>query len=874
MATINQIKVGDTVYDIAASGYGYGVCSTAAEDTAKTVTINDYNLKSGIVVIKFINSAPANSTLNINNKAILAINYRGSRIVDGIIHAGDIVTLVFNGSQYDIIAIDRDNDTVYNEATTTKEGLMSAADKVTLDSLHGVDSSVKYDDMDALVIGVHGLLADKESVCKNYPYESNSALLIGNRYTSTRGRYLVLPRTANSIYSCLYKDGVLTREQLTTSTVDLSDYLPLTGGTLSGDLTLSRNANTTVKVAVPNANTANVVVECQGGPNTTLAANKNFAGLYLGYLSDWGICWDRNGNGTFKGTATGNLPLTGGTLTGALDAGGNINVKKTGTATVGCVSTDGMTCSLNATASEVGLYDNTHTKWMLYNDKNGTTIVPNVVWTQQGIRIHASAGTNGAAGYVKIAQFKINSSYQNQPIRFTVLQRGTSSDLELQFKSQNNNDPALEKFYKIGNVKAYMHKSATSTWDLYILKTENYDYIDIVDFKMGVYMEGGVVVTWTGTLASAVPDGAIEAAFKTEEMHISGNAASASQLSAGYNTLAIRGYTGTPAAADNFIFLQADYTNKVVNVGINGVGTTGVNRALYANKAGALNTARTLTIGSKGKTFDGSGNVSWSLAEIGALPLTGGTISGNLSVTGTAEISDTLTAHAGIKSGGAIRLGDGRFDFNNSQWYAFFPSNSETNYGYFHGVRENMWGHSPYANGTVALGFPNYRWGQIYSSQATISTSDRNAKKEIAPLSEKHLEFFSLLQPVSFQFIDSNSGRTHIGFISQDVENAMEACGLTSLDFAGFCKDQKEVLVTKTREEKRINEETGEEEIIEVQYDESVPVEGEYIYSLRYEEFIALNTKAIQYALEEQKKMKNEYEALRKQVEELAKKIK
>lgn len=54
--------------------------------------------------------------------------------------------------------------------------------------------------------------------------------------------------------------------------------------------------------------------------------------------------------------------------------------------------------------------------------------------------------------------------------------------------------------------------------------------------------------------------------------------------------------------------------------------------------ASKLATARTLTIGNTGKSFDGSGNVSWSLSEIGAaasnhthsyLPLSGGTITGN-----------------------------------------------------------------------------------------------------------------------------------------------------------------------------------------------------------------------------------------------------
>ena len=71
-----------------------------------------------------------------------------------------------------------------------------------------------------------------------------------------------------------------------------------------------------------------------------------------------------------------------------------------------------------------------------------------------------------------------------------------------------------------------------------------------------------------------------------------------------------------------------------------------------ANAAVKLATARTLTIGNTGKNFDGSGNVSWSLSEIGAaasnhthsyaasnhnhdsayLKLSGGTLSGQLTV--------------------------------------------------------------------------------------------------------------------------------------------------------------------------------------------------------------------------------------------------
>lgn len=142
----------------------------------------------------------------------------------------------------------------------------------------------------------------------------------------------------------------------------------------------------------------------------------------------------------------------------------------------------------------------------------------------------------------------------------------------------------------------------------------------------------------------------------------------------------------------------------------------------------------------------------------------------------------------------------------------------------------------------INSGTSGHRWKQVYAGTATISTSDRNLKKDIKELDENHLKFFLLLTPVSFQFIDGDSGRTHIGFIAQDVESAMAQCGLTALDFAGFCKDVK---VKTVPVEKEVELEDGTVATYTDYVDEAVlDADGnpEYIYSLRYEEFIALVT--------------------------------
>lgn len=164
-------------------------------------------------------------------------------------------------------------------------------------------------------------------------------------------------------------------------------------------------------------------------------------------------------------------------------------------------------------------------------------------------------------------------------------------------------------------------------------------------------------------------------------------------------------------------------------------------------------------------------------------------------------------------------------------------------------------------NGYTNLGSGNYRWKQLFATTATISTSDRNLKKDIHQLTDTHLDFFLKLQPVSFLFKDGESGRTHIGFIAQDVEQAMSECGLTDLDFAGFCKDQKvEVFFEedengdKIEKERPILDENGN---------------PEYIYSLRYEEFIALNTAMIQKLWQRVDDIEKENAEMREQIKSM-----
>ena len=83
-------------------------------------------------------------------------------------------------------------------------------------------------------------------------------------------------------------------------------------------------------------------------------------------------------------------------------------------------------------------------------------------------------------------------------------------------------------------------------------------------------------------------------------------------------------------------------------------------------------------------------------------------------------------------------------------------------------------------------------WNTIYARNPTISTSDKNVKNTIQPLTDVHTQIFDALKPVSYKFNISNNNRTHIGLIAQDVKEAVESAGITTQDFAGYCEWEKE----------------------------------------------------------------------------------
>ena len=92
----------------------------------------------------------------------------------------------------------------------------------------------------------------------------------------------------------------------------------------------------------------------------------------------------------------------------------------------------------------------------------------------------------------------------------------------------------------------------------------------------------------------------------------------------------------------------------------------------------------------------------------------------------------------------------------------------------------------PNADATYSLGSRNFVWDAIYCSTDTLNGSDRNIKNSIEALPEKYVRMLELVEPKRYKLNSGTSGRFHTGFIAQEVEAAMQKCGITSQEFAGW----------------------------------------------------------------------------------------
>ena len=141
--------------------------------------------------------------------------------------------------------------------------------------------------------------------------------------------------------------------------------------------------------------------------------------------------------------------------------------------------------------------------------------------------------------------------------------------------------------------------------------------------------------------------------------------------------------------------------------------------------------------------------------------------------------------------------------------------------------------------GSLLLGDPQdymilYGTSVLHNGSTTV-TSDVRLKEDIEPFGDKHERFFALLEPKVFKYTDGTSGRKHFGFIAQEVETAITSAELTTQEVAAF------VSVA--------NKDGGE------------------TLTLRYDEFISLNTYMIQKNISKIASLEEEIKRLKETVD-------
>ena len=94
--------------------------------------------------------------------------------------------------------------------------------------------------------------------------------------------------------------------------------------------------------------------------------------------------------------------------------------------------------------------------------------------------------------------------------------------------------------------------------------------------------------------------------------------------------------------------------------------------------------------------------------------------------------------------------------------------------------------HLPDTDNAHDLGASYARWDDVYATNGTIQTSDKNEKENISD-TDLGLNFINKLSPKSFKF--KNKTRTHYGLIAQDIETVITDLGKTSNEFAPLIKE-------------------------------------------------------------------------------------
>lgn len=468
--------------------------------------------------------------------------------------------------------------------------------------------------------------------------------------------------------------------------------------------------------------------------------------------------------------------------------------------------------------------------------------INNQLLLDQGSFVNYDQGAGaGQAGYINFARITIKNIYANHTCFFGIQCRnlGFPIFLSVAFQNANHLDPRLGAFYYWGSTDygVYISKKDVSTWDLWALKSEAYDVVEIlqmnvnmryfkIEFPNGyrdVKEEQWISPTEAGRVAGA------NHLYDTSN----GNGIYASIAKAGLNYSQIQwlncwnGYEMRAIHKNNFTYLKV--IDNIYGMCIPGDGSISDESWIRTPKPGIIPYSSNSSSGVSRLGFN-----EWPFSEI----------YGNSLFTNTIH---QITPYQTGPNGFAHSLIN--FDRGNIR---FTGSTSSAN-GII--VQVNVMDRPklfPERDNIAYLGTLDKRWNQIYSTNAAIQTSDRNQKKDISYIGEDSeyentnmsdellIQFVRSLKPCVYLRRDGESGRPHHGFISEDFKKSMDEAGIA--DHAAYIKSPKmETIEKEVEQEREVYDEVEKKTKIvkeKIKIQEEKVIDGKFNEGLRYEEII------------------------------------
>ena len=235
-------------------GNGYGLCATAADTVAKTATLTSYALSTqGRVSIKFEEAVPAAATLNINSRGAKSIYYKGAAITDNIILGGDIVTFVYNGTQYEIVNIYREND---GQELVAGQHISIVDNVITVNDL-GDLGQLKTTKKDFIVNAINNLV-DEDAIIRDEM--AASTLNLNNSVESLNTRVSILESDAETSVDKLANTLMTINE---TNGIDVGTEINTLQTKIDGNQVNIYSGDTNYLQIAPDTSTGEVKTKCE-----------------------------------------------------------------------------------------------------------------------------------------------------------------------------------------------------------------------------------------------------------------------------------------------------------------------------------------------------------------------------------------------------------------------------------------------------------------------------------------------------------------------------------------------------------------------------------------------------------------------------------